>query len=332
MKQITFLIMSMFTYIPIIATAGETAEEYADTEKITVIDGGVSISGTQRMGYVCKDTLYPGTNRTVPEWLLMQFDQAEQDNPDYPESTIFREVWDTYKTPPPYHEYIKPGREEECVERARIFIENIHKAVADNIQNLGNPNYVPFRIAQYSFSIKKRERLRWWGGNKLARRNAVEFTRRVYYEVQSKFQNMNYACRDFWYPNTHLPVPLWLEIQLLWAERNNPYYKNPYLPEFTLFRQVEEEYGGILAHADPIIPGEKYVKYKCIERADIYAGAIREAVRDNILYYPFEGVTSINSSGRGGREFLPFDIDAYSARVKAREQLNQLDRVLEKYD
>ena len=329
MKQITFLIMSMFTYFPIIATAGETAEEYA----ATLWDGGMngSFSKTDQMGYVCKDTLYPGTNRAVPEWLLMQFDQAEQDNPDYPESTIFREVWDTYKTPPPYHESISPGREEECVERARIFIENIHKAVADNIQNLGNPDYVPFRIAEYSHAIESGERL-WWGGNKLARRNAVEFTRRVYYEVQSKFQNMNYACRDFWYPNTHLPVPLWLEIQLLWAERNNPYYKNPYLPESTLFRQVEEEYGGILAHADPIIPGEKYVKYKCIERADIYANAIREAVRDNILYYPFEGVTSINSSGRGGREFLPFDIDAYSARVKAREQLDQLDRVLEKYD
>jgi len=43
--------MSIFTYLPIIATAGETAEEYADTEKITVIDGGVSVSGTQRMGY-----------------------------------------------------------------------------------------------------------------------------------------------------------------------------------------------------------------------------------------------------------------------------------------
>ncbi len=328
MKQITFLIMSIFTYLPIIATAGETAEEYADTEKITVIDGGVSVSGTQRMGYVCKDTLYPGTNRAVPEWLLMQFDQAEQDNPDYPESTIFREVWDTYKTPPPYHESIKPGREEECVERARIFIENIHKAVADNIQNLGNPDYVPFRIAEYSHAIESGERL-WWGGNKLARRNAVEFTRRVYYEVQSKFQNMNYACRDFWYPNTHLPVPLWLEIQLLWAERNNPYYKNPYLPETTLFRQVEERYGGILAHADPIIPGEKYVKYKCIERADIYANAIREAVRDNILHYPFEGVERISHNGW---KFTPFDIDAYSARVKAREQLDQLDRVLEKYD
>ena len=326
MTRYILTIISILACVSRLAIAGETAEEYAST----LWDGGMngSFSKTDQMGYVCKDTLYPGTNRAVPEWLLMQFDQAEQDNPDYPESTIFREVWDTYKTPPPYHESISPGREEECVERARIFIENIHKAVADNIQNLGNPDYVPFRIAEYSHAIESGERL-WWGGNKLARRNAVEFTRRVYYEVQSKFQNMNYACRDFWYPNTHLPVPLWLEIQLLWAERNNPYYKNPYLPESTLFRQVEEEYGGILAHADPIIPGEKYVKYKCIERADIYANAIREAVRDNILHYPFEGVERISHNGW---KFTPFDIDAYSARVKAREQLDQLDRVLEKYD
>ena len=326
MTRYILTIISILACVSRLAIAGETAEEYAST----LWDGGMngSFSKTDQMGYVCKDTLYPGTNRAVPEWLLMQFDQAEQDNPDYPESTIFREVWDTYKTPPPYHESIKPGREEECVERARIFIENIHKAVADNIQNLGNPDYVPFRIAEYSHAIESGERL-WWGGNKLARRNAVEFTRRVYYEVQSKFQNMNYACRDFWYPNTHLPVPLWLEIQLLWAERNNPYYKNPYLPETTLFRQVEERYGGILAHADPIIPGEKYVKYKCIERADIYANAIREAVRDNILHYPFEGVERISHNGW---KFTPFDIDAYSARVKAREQLDQLDRVLEKYD
>ena len=312
MKQITFLIMSIFTYLPIIATAGETAEEYADTEKITVIDGGVSVSGTQRMGYVCKDTLYPGTNRAVPEWLLMQFDQAEQDNPDYPESTIFREVWDTYKTPPPYHESISPGREEECVERARIFIENIHKAVADNIQNLGNPDYVPFRIAEYSHAIESGERL-WWGGNKLARRNAVEFTRRVYYEVQSKFQNMNYVCRDVWYPNTHLPVPLWLEIQLLWAENNNPYY-----PESTLFRQVEEEYGQTLAHADPIIPGEED---KCIERANRYASAIKNAVKDNSDF------REVNASW-----YIPFDIKSYSTRVKSREQLNQITRSVEKHD
>ena len=326
MTRYILTITSILACVSRLAIAGETAEEYA----ATLIDNGINgvFSKTGQIGYVCKDTLYPDTNRAVPEWLLMQLDQAEQDNPDYPESTIFRKVWDTYKTPPPYHESIRPGREEECVERARIYIENIHKAVADNIQNLGNPDYVPFRIAEYSHAIESGERL-WWGGNKLARRNAVEFTRRVYYEVQSKFQNMNYACRDFWYPNTHLPVPLWLEIQLLWAERNNPYYKNPYLPESTLFRQVEEEYGGILAHADPIIPGEKYVKYKCIERADIYAGAIREAVRDNILHYPFEGVERISHNGW---KFTPFDIDAYSARVKAREQLDQLDRVLEKYD
>ena len=311
MTRYILTIISILACVSRLAIAGETAEEYAST----LWDGGMngSFSKTDQMGYVCKDTLYPGTNRAVPEWLLMQFDQAEQDNPDYPESTIFREVWDTYKTPPPYHESIKPGREEECVERARIFIENIHKAVADNIQNLGNPDYVPFRIAQYSFSIKKGERLRWWGGNRLARRNAVEFTRRVYYEVQSKFQNMNYVCRDVWYPNTHLPVPLWLEIQLLWAENNNPYY-----PESTLFRQVEEEYGQTLAHADPIIPGEED---KCIERANRYASAIKNAVKDNSDF------REVNASW-----YIPFDIKSYSTRVKSREQLNQITRIVEKHD
>ena len=311
MTRYILTIISILACVSRLAIAGETAEEYAST----LWDGGMngSFSKTDQMGYVCKDTLYPGTNRAVPEWLLMQFDQAEQDNPDYPESTIFREVWDTYKTPPPYHESISPGREEECVERARIFIENIHKAVADNIQNLGNPDYVPFRIAQYSFSIKKGERLRWWGGNRLARRNAVEFTRRVYYEVQSKFQNMNYVCRDVWYPNTHLPVPLWLEIQLLWAENNNPYY-----PESTLFRQVEEEYGQTLAHADPIIPGEED---KCIERANRYASAIKNAVKDNSDF------REVNASW-----YIPFDIKSYSTRVKSREQLNQITRSVEKHD
>ena len=309
MTKYIWAITLMLAGMSRLTIAGETIGEYAS--ELGIIN--FTYSEYNQMGYVCKDTLYPGINLAVPEWLLMQLDQAMQDNPDYPKFTTFREVSDVYDMPLSYRKSIRPGREEECAERARLHIENIRKAVSDNIKNLNNPDYIPFRIASYAFYLRLHEQLPWWGGNKLARRSAVEFVRRVYYEVQSKFQNMNYVCRDVWYPNTHLTIPLWLEIQLLWAENNNPYY-----PESTLFRQVEEEYGASLAHADPIIPGEED---KCIERANRYASAIKNAVEDNIDF------REVNASW-----YIPFDIKSYSTRVKSREQLNQITRIVEKHD
>lgn len=161
MKTISTTVILILMALSGTVQAGETSEEYFKNETPGYINGLFNYKYTMKA--ICSNVPYPGTEISVYEWLFQQIQAAERDNPDYPKGTVFRPEVDDFVPVPKQME--SPIREaSDCVERANFYAKNIRAATEENLKNAGNPDYIPYRIAEYGVGIRIREQIKVFEG------------------------------------------------------------------------------------------------------------------------------------------------------------------------
>lgn len=156
MNKFTQVIILALLCSSITAMPKETFSEYA-ARFYAFGEYQGSFASRKNIKSMCSHVRYPGTQLMVPKWLEKQLNQAEQDNPNYPQSVASHEIKMVYNTPQFYKNSENPWPEEECIKRADFYVDLIRYTVEENIKNINNHNYTPFNITAYSNRIKRHE-------------------------------------------------------------------------------------------------------------------------------------------------------------------------------
>jgi|GEM_PF-6003240 hypothetical protein len=150
MKKVRVCLYLFFMVIPVMASSWIIVGDQGEV----VMTGG-SATSQSKIGVLCAQENYPGTDQSIPAWLIDQMNQIVQ------KSIPFRKEQQNYVISVPLWEgeLIRLRSKEDCVPKANQHIEFLNRMLDENQHHINDKNYKSFDIEWFVRYIKRFEQI-----------------------------------------------------------------------------------------------------------------------------------------------------------------------------